>query len=543
MICVYDQGNTNYAGNGDAVLTPIQCSHSQVAAGKYDLTLVHPIDLQGKWKHLVPEGAIIRAPIQEETIETAVSGLDVDLYQTKAAAALRSGPSEPTNINYTAWTVGNSYAVGTKVTDTSVNKNYQLTAALAGNEIYAAPHSLSSKWREIARRTSGSPVLVNLKAGTQLYYIEESGTSGWDKMMTTYGIEGYIKSSQTEFVKHLTPAETQPRVIKTQLFRVKTVNVDTKSRTVTATAEHVSYDLNGVLIRDVKVARVNPATALAWIVDAFMIPYQGTISTNMTSDDDGTYTGEIKGKNGTFALLDPDKGIVSSFNAMYQRDNWDVFVMRKTNTNRGFVLRYRKNMLGVSWNIRSDGLINRVVPVAKDTDGSDLFLDGTEWVDSELISQQPVIRMEWIRVNGQVGKDDGTGTATNWTTETLRAEMRKQAEYRFSMDKVDQVVHEITIDFEMLGDTEEYKELKGLEEALMYDSVTAINEEIGLSATMEVTEIKYDSIREKLKSLKLSNVTNYRGRSVSGFNVFNNSITGNKLTDDAIDMILSNIQE
>ena len=95
----------------------------------------------------------------------------------------------------------------------------------------------------------------------------------------------------------------------------------------------------------------------------------------------------------------------------------------------------------------------------------------------------------------------------------------------------------------MLGDTEEYNALKGLEEALMYDSVTAINEEIGLSATMEVTEIEYDCIRGKLKSLKLSNVTNYRGRSVSGFNVFNNSITGNKLTDDAIDMILSNIQE
>ena len=38
----------------------------------------------------------------------AVSGLDVDLYQTTAAAALRSGPSEPTNINYTAWTAGSA---------------------------------------------------------------------------------------------------------------------------------------------------------------------------------------------------------------------------------------------------------------------------------------------------------------------------------------------------------------------------------------------------------------------------------------------------
>ena len=542
MICVYDYGNTNYAGNGDAVLTPLECSHTQVAAGKYDLTLRHPMDPEGKWRHLVPEEAIIKAPIQEETIETAVSGLDVDLYQTTAAAALRSGPSEPTTINYDSWTAGSSYAVGKKVTDTSVSKNYQLMALLEGNEIYAAPHSLSSKWRNIARKTSGSPVIVNLKSGAQLYFIEASSTTGWYKMMTTYGIEGYIKTSQIAFVKHLTPEETQPRVIRNQLFRVRTVNVDTKSRTVTATAEHVSYDLTGVIVRDVKIAQMNPATALAWIEDAFMIPYQGTISTNMTSDTDGTYSGEINGKNGIYALLDPDKGIVASFDAMYQRDNWDVFVMRKTHTDRGFRLRYGKNILGVSWNKNSTGLINRVVPVAKDADGSDLYLENTEWVDSPLIAQQPVIRMERIKVNGQVGKDDGTGTATNWTAATLRAEMQKQAEYRFSMDKVDQVIHDVTIDFEMLGDTEEYKALKGLEQALMYDTVIAIDEQIGLSVSMEVTEIEYDCIREKVRSLKLSNVNGYQLRSVSGSNIYNNSITGDKLTDDAIDAIIGLIQ-
>jgi phage-related protein len=95
----------------------------------------------------------------------------------------------------------------------------------------------------------------------------------------------------------------------------------------------------------------------------------------------------------------------------------------------------------------------------------------------------------------------------------------------------------------MLGDTEEYKELKNLEKALMYDTVIAINEEIGLSVSMEVTEIEYDCIREKVLSLKLSNVNEYQARNVSGSNIFNNSITGDKLTDDAIDTIIGLIQE
>ena len=74
-------------------------------------------------------------------------------------------------------------------------------------------------------------------------------------MSTTYGLEGYIKETQVEYEKHLTPSEIQPRIITDQLFRIKTVNRDSEARTVSITAQHVSYDLNGVLIDSVKVVR------------------------------------------------------------------------------------------------------------------------------------------------------------------------------------------------------------------------------------------------------------------------------------------------
>ncbi len=536
MICVFDVGNENFTGNGNAVLMPTSCRHHQVAAGKYDLTIEHPIDPTGKWAHIVPE-AIIRAPVPEETIETAVSGLDVDVYTANYnGTAFRSGPSEPTAINYDAWIQNRSlkiYAVGDKVTYD--NHNYQMTALDPGTEMNYnhPPNNYPEYWTEIARYTSGAAIIATLKAGTDLYFDEDAG-SGWYKMITVYGMEGYVKSSQVTYSRHLTPEETQPRVIKEQLFRVKKVTRDTDGHSITATAEHVSYDLSGILVDDAKISLRNPAVTLAWIEQAFMMDYRGMIATNMTSDDDGTYTGEIKGKNATYALLDPDKGVVGSFGAMYRRDNWDVFVLKKTETDRGFRLRYRKNMLGATWNMRSDSLVTRVVPVAKAADGSDLYLDidGDKWVDSPLIGNYPVIRMERIKVDGQVGKDDGTESGTKWTVETLQAHMQEKAEERFSVDKADQLIHDITVDFEMLGDTEEFKPLKDLERVLMYDKVVCINEEIGLSVTAEVTEIEFDCIRKKVTGLKLSNVNAYGGRNVTGFNVFNNSITGDKLTDD-----------
>ena len=534
MIHVYDSTNINFDKNGDAVLTPISATHRQIAGGNYDLTLVHPVDPDGKWTHLVPD-AVIKAPVPEETIENAFSGLDVDVYKTTEKAALRSGPSEPTTITYSSWSAYTTYSVGSKVTYN--NKNYQCTNFDDTSPYMTVPPPNSSWWVEIARTTPGSPLLVSLKSGTDIYYV--SGPSdGWYYMSTTYGLEGYIKASQVTYDRHLTPAETQPRTITTQLFRIRTVTVNTKEMRVTVNAQHVSYDLNGVLIDHIKIVRKPPAEALAWLESAYMIDYQGTIATNMTSNANTSYSAEISGKNGMFAILDPDQGVVPTFDAEFRRDNWDLFVMNKTNTNRGFRIRYGNNLMGVNWKISGDKLVTRVVPVAKDENGDELYLDGTKWIDSVHASNFPVIRMERLKVSGQVGKDDGTETDTTWTTTTLRAEMQKQAQARFSVDKCDEIQHEITVDFERLGDTAEYQQYKALQQALMYDTVIVADERVGLGATVTVNEIEYDCIKEKIKSLKLTNVNPYNIRNVSGYNVLVNSITGDKLTDDAGDEIV-----
>ena len=534
MICLYDRTNTDFEENGNVVLCPLECSHTQVAAGKYDLTLRHPIDPWGKWQHIIPE-AVIRAPVPAETIESAYSGLEVDQYLTTAKADLRSGPNEPQTITYTSWSISAEYAVGAKVS--WQNRNWQCnyydeTSPYA----HIAPPSCPW-WAEIARTIPGDPVLVTLKNGTKLYYVS-GPEDGWYKMSTTYGLEGYIKASQVEFDKHLTPAETQPHTITTQLFRIRTVNIDSKKMEITATAEHVSYDMNGILLNDVDIKKQKAAYAIAMIENAMMINYKGTIATNLTRNSDGTYTGKISGKTAIYALLDPDKGMVANFEAMYRRDNWDVFIMRKTNKDRGFRLRYGKNMIGVSWNIKSDSLITRVVPVAKAEDGSDLYLSSPKWINSDDIGNYPVIRMERLKVSGQVGKDDGTETDTKWTEAALLEEMATKATEEFSKKKKDQIIHDVTIDFEMQGDTEEYKALKDLQQVLMYDQVVAINDVIGLSVVMEVCQIEYDCIREKVKALKLTNVNAYNDRTVSGFNMFVNSITSDKLTDEAAEEIV-----
>ena len=529
MISIYDIGNEAFDKNGDVILTPTKGSIRMVAGGNYDLTVEVAMDAEGKWKHLTRE-AIIKAPVPKETITTAYTGMEADVYVTTAAAALRSGPSEPTTITYGSWVSGSIYSVGSKVSYNG--RNYQCNQFDETSGYIMVPPPNSPWWSEIARIRPGDPALVNMASGTELYYV--SGPSdGWYKMCTTYGLEGYIKSTQVAYSRHMNPGEIKPRIITTQLFRIRTVTVNSETHTVSVNARHVSYDLNGVLIDSIKIVRKAPAEALAWLQTGFMIPYRGIIATDMVTNSSADYSAEISGKNGMYSLLDPDKGVVPCFDAEFRRDNWDLFILNKTETDRGFRIRYGNNMKGISWKESSDNLITRIVPVAKAEDGSDLYLDGTKWIDSAYISSWPVIYMERLKVNGQVGKDDGTETDTKWTINALRTEMAKQAQARFDIDQCDKALEEVTVDFIMLGDTAEYSWLKDLQSILLYDTVIAINERTGVSVSVMVSELEYDIVGEKVTGAKMTNVKHYNVKNVSGFNVIDNSITGDKLTDEA----------
>jgi phage-related protein len=534
MICVYDIGNTNFDGNGDAVLDALSAGIKMVAGGNYDITLVHPLDKAGKWQHLVP-GAIVKAPVPVEVIENAYAGYDVDVYVTTANAVLRETAQEPQTISYAAWNISTDYAVGAKVSNGG--KNWTCTyydETSKWSEI--APSAGCTWWSEIPKYIPGGTELVTLPAGTELYFVEDVDST-WYKMSTPYGITGYIPKSAVEYEKHLTPEEIQPRVIKEQLFRLREPAIDNDGQRITVTGMHVSYDLAGILIREVSLCQASPALAIGRLMDGLMMPYSGTIATNMTSDANGTYTGDIKGQNGIFALMDPDKGIVAGFDAKLSRDNWDLFLMARTNTDRGFRIRYGVNANGINWKKSSAGLVTRVVPVAKAEDGSDLYLPEM-WVDSPLISQYPVIIMERLSVKGQVGKEKETKDGSSWTLSDLLDEMRDKAGERFSVDHADRITEEVTVQFAELSRTAEYACLKGLESVLLYDSVTAVDERIGLNVSMYVTEIEYDAVKEKITGIKLSNVINKVKRSVTGFNVNNNSISSEKLMDGVLDEVV-----
>jgi hypothetical protein len=178
------------------------------------------------------------------------------------------------------------------------------------------------------------------------------------------------------------------------------------------------------------------------------------------------------------------------------------------------------------------------MPVAKAEGGEDYYLPG-KYVDAPNIDQYPVIYMETLRVNAQIGKPKSDDpNASNWTEAEVKTEMTTKANERFNVDKVNEPETEITVQLEMLGATADYPWLKEMQSVLLYDNVRVWDEEIGLDRTMTVTEIEYDCIKEKISGIKLSNAITSVARTVTGYNLSNASIGAEKLKDDVADGII-----
>lgn len=530
MICVFDGMTTqDYTTLGNAVLCPTSCNTHQVAGGAYDLTMVHPIDPDGKWKYL-QEDNVIRCPVQEETIENAYSGSEMWVYTTAAACALRQTAADPQSISYDPWSP--DMGVGDKATYNG--KNYQCTYFDPTSSTRYVPPNESPWWKGIPSSTTGGTVVANLPAGTKLIWISGSYADAWWQMSTFGGVTGWIKQADLTGEEHRTQEDIQPVTIRDQLFRIRKVDIDNEAMTVSVEAQHVSYDANGYLVKKAEISQATPALAMQLMQDGLFASYTaGIICTNLTTDEDGTYTQTIKNKSLISCLLDPSIGIVPTFDAAYKRNNWDLYILKKLDTDRGFAIRYGVNARGIQWSKDRTDVITQVIPIAKAADGDDLYLPEI-FVDSPNADSYPVPRMKTLTVSGQVGKDDGTGTDTTWTEAALLDEMRTKAEEEFSVNYVDITKMEATVDFVMLGDTDEYPELKRLERAILYDIVKVYEPRIQMDVSLRVTEIYWDAIKERVTVLKLSNIPERNAQSISGYMLVNGSVTGASLSRQTV---------
>lgn len=544
---IFGQFDHDYTSNGTPLLAT-ECTVKCAAGRLYELTLVHPLDSFGKWKSIV-NNAIIKATVPGGYVEATRHGMDAVIWKTTRATSMYSKPSAPTVINYARWQANAGYNPGAKVTDP--DSSGQLANWQAGPTFdhysythnNAPPRSGRAPWNKIARYTTGSSVVAKLPNNTEFYFVADYN-SGWIKAQTYDGQDGYVQKANSQFVRTEASTEIPPRNITQQLFRVYEINVDANAQTITAKARHVSYDYNFNLLQSCKITNQSASNALALIRGAAVTPIDATFATNLT-DDDGTYTGDLSWKNPLFSLLDPDAGIVPTFRAKIMRDNWDVFVLRNDEINRGYRLSYGKNITGITWKRNLNGLVTRVVPVAQKADGTPLLLPEI-YVDSPIAEIYSEYHIQYLKIDAKVGGSDGEGGT--WTEAALQTHMRALANNRFLVDHADSEISEVDIDFvelDKIFGNGAYMPghfgvgfRDGYPPIYIYDTVSIDYGPIGLDYKMQMSEYEYDSLRERYLKIKLGNIYDYEASTVTGYSLASSCIGINKISQSAIDNII-----
>lgn len=483
-ICIYPPLAEDFTTNGLGILTPLECTVEEQAAGKYEIELVHPIDVSMRWMQ-IQNGCIVKvpAPVRENP-----------LYEAPAIEA-----AAPVTVTRQVW----------RATD--------------GQHIRQKPDRLSKKMGSV--RKGGEVIeLADAHDPWKKICAVKGGQVGY---MSTR----YLKAVRTveEVIQPAKPvgggAAVEINQSRDQLFRIYSVEQDSEAGTVTAKGMHVFYDDVGNLINtkyEPKNATV--ATVMSKIASSL---HQAAEVDFQTFNLTGKITGDFSYKTPVEAYLDPDEGIVAQTGAMLFRDNWEAYLLPDMVRDLGVTIRRGKNLIGVEVTNDISDVVTRIIPIGKNKDGNPIGLSGTAYVDSTHINEYPFPRVKRIEYDVQTGKD-GFNSDT-----AVRNELKRLAQEDFK-NGADLPTYGMEVDFVLLQNTSEYANFASLQAVHLYDTVTVIDEMLGLKAKVRVTGYKWNCLTEQHESVTLGELQDVK-QTVYSFNLPNKGVSGNKIMNNSLD--------
>ena len=482
-VCIYAPLADDFTTNGLGILTPLECTVEEQAAGMYELEMVHPIDNTLRWMQ-IQNGCIIKVP-------TPVR--ENPLYE---APAIEDGT--PVTVTRQVW----------KATD--------------GQHIRQKPDRTTKK-------------MGSVRKGEEVIEIADA-KDPWIKVCKVKGGQvgymstRYLKRSRTveEVIEPAKPVVSGTIEIgqsRDQLFRIYSVEQDSEAATVTVKAMHVFYDDAGNLINTkYEPKKASLATVMSKINSSL---HQAAEVDFQAIALDGKITGDYSYKTPVEAYLDPDDGIIAQTGAMLYRDNWDAFLLPDMVRDMGVTIRRGKNLIGVEVTNDISDVVTRIIPIGKNKSGNPISLSGTAYVDSTHINEYPFPRIKRIEYDVQTGKDGFNSDMA------VRNEIKRLAQEDFK-NGADLPTYGMEVDFVLLGNTAEYANFASLQAVHLYDTVTVIDEMLGLKAKVRVTGYKWNCLTQQYDSVTLGELQDVK-QTVYSFNLPNKGVSGNKIMNNSLD--------
>lgn len=279
-----------------------------------------------------------------------------------------------------------------------------------------------------------------------------------------------------------------------QLYRI--ITSDRTDGGITATAEPIFMDaLHDVFLLDSRPTNLSGQAALDYLMSG----------TRFSGESDilNLNTAYYVRKNLIEALNGEDENAFTSrWGGEILFDNYKVIINQSAGRDKGVVVKYGRNLTGITETVDRSSLITRIIPVGYDG----IMLSGdAPWVDSPIIDSYSIIYnsvIEYSDVKVKENPDDPDEDGFATLTEA-QAELRRLANLEYSQNNVDKEIVSLDIDLILLQNTLEYAEFKDLEDISLGDTVKCEHSKLGISTSARCISLTWDCITQRVTAVTL----------------------------------------
>lgn len=281
-----------------------------------------------------------------------------------------------------------------------------------------------------------------------------------------------------------------------QLFRIYKSSKPLKG-IVTYSAEHISYDLNGIPTLGFSVKNVTPQAAITRAIQDAGLPSAFTAISDISTLNSSTILTPCSVR----AILGGQAGsVLDVWGGEFEFDNFVVKLHKHRGSDRGVSIEYGKNLKDLKQEANIADCYTHLMPYARySQDG-----EGDEKIEVYVYLSEKVLPLNNAENIGHskayiMDFTDRFGEGEAVTEEALRVKATAYAAAaELGVPKVN-----ITVSFIQLWQTEEYKNIAPLERVMMCDTVAVRFSKLGVTARAKVIKTTYNTLEEKYDSVEL----------------------------------------
>lgn len=463
-------------------LLPTSCKFKIDAGSFGELTIEHPKDEHGKWRALT-DGTIIKAAVPNRL---------------------------PPNIT----------AEGTYISKV---------------ERWVISTTATKKERELYRKEDGKSKSGNVNPGQEVTFVKASLKGNFVNIKYTVGegrrartYTGWVneKILETKIEEVTTPATSagaeeanRSYAIQYQLFRIYNTTVEDKNGgSVTAKARRIPYDLMGNVTTYENAEPVDCRTVCSGVLNGCVSSHDFKVFSDIGDTRGGA---KYANSNPINALLDEGEGVVARWNAQVVNDDFDIYVLHRAGMDRGVRIEYAKNLTGIKCDIDTTNVAVGIRPKGSKKDGEALYLDGA-FVDGKYQYGYVTRTKKYTYELAEGYSFDSTGTIIYKNDvknayaipkiaakDVSEAKIADDVPQELAMERMVQAAISdfegggaepkvtLTVQFIMLGDTEEYSQFRKLESLFVYDTVAIRHKPLGIDSDITCVTLEWDCLLDR----------------------------------------------